>query len=397
VNQSFLFNGELLKFIDNLDTGLLPILFTVLLLAFGMSFVAPLIPLIIRDTGASAATIGQIASVYFLSFTLFTPLMGKMVDKAGSKKIILSGLLIYALCVFAMIFANSAWYFYLIRIFQGVGTACLFAPTESAINVLSTPERRSSNMGLYGVVFAVGFALGPGVGTYLFAYNHAVPFIFGTAFSLAGLLVMLRYYIDVPIPIKTTDIRLREFLNILRVPLLAGLCYAVVEASIGSFLSLYLDNLGFKGASLGMAFTVFAVGGIVSPFPAGKAADRFGKLPSLYVLGAILAATTFSFTITANYYIILFLCFSVGVVAGGLYPIALALIGDLIPPQQMGTANSTFSFLYGVGSVAGPVCTGWVARLCGMNYLFYPMTAASLIFVIITIMEAKNSRAPREI
>ncbi|MCX5903257.1 MAG: hypothetical protein NTV89_07245, partial [Proteobacteria bacterium] len=57
----------------------------------------------------------------------------------------------------------------------------------------------------------------------------------------------------------------------------------------------------------------------------------------------------------------------------------------------------TFSFLYGVGSVAGPVCTGWVSRLCGMNYLFYPMTAASLIFVFITIMEAKNSRGTREI
>jgi len=385
-----------LKFIDDLDTGLLPILFTVLLLAFGMSFVAPLIPLIIRDAGATAATIGQIASVYFLSFTLFTPLMGKFVDKLGSKKIILSGLLIYALCVFAMIFANSAWYFYLIRIFQGVGTACLFAPTESAINVLSSPERRSSNMGLYGVVFSVGFAMGPGVGPYLFTWHHAVPFVFGTLFSLAGLLVMLIYYTDVPIPIKTTDIRLREFLSILRVPLFAGLCYAVVEAAIGSFLSLYLDNLGFKGASLGMAFTVFAVGGIVSPFPAGKAADRFGKFPSLYVLGIVLAATTFSFTITTNYFLILFLCFSVGVVAGGLYPIALALIGDLIPPQQMGTANSTFSFLYGVGSVAGPALTGWVIRLFGMNYLFYPMTIASLVFVIFTVMDAKSGRGPRQ-
>ena len=37
--------------------------------------------------------------------------MGKFVDKLGSKKIILSGLLIYALCVFAMIFASSAWVF----------------------------------------------------------------------------------------------------------------------------------------------------------------------------------------------------------------------------------------------------------------------------------------------
>jgi MFS family permease len=251
-------------------------------------------------------------------------------------------------------------------------------------------------MGLYGVVFAAGFALGPGVGTWLFDLHYSVPFLFGTLFSLAGLLVMLVYYTDVPIPAKTTDIRLREFLSVLRVPLLAGLCYAVVEAAIGSFLSLYLDDLGFKGAALGMAFTFFAVGGIVSPFPAGKVADRFGKTPSLYVLGALLAVTTFSFTITANYFVILLLCFSVGVVAGGLYPIALSLIGDLVPPQQMGTANSTFSFLYGVGSVAGPACTGWAVRLFGMNSIFYPMTIASLVFVAFTIREAKNGRARRK-
>jgi MFS family permease len=133
------------------------------------------------------------------------------------------------------------------------------------------------------------------------------------------------------------------------------------------------------------------VGGIVSPYPAGKAADRFGKMPSLYVLGIILAVSTFSFTVTADYFFIVFLCFAVGVVAGGLYPIALALIGDLIPPQQMGTANSTFSFLYGVGSIAGPVLTGWMIKLCGMQYLFYPMTAATLLFVAITVFERRNN------
>jgi MFS family permease len=380
-----------MKLLSNLDKGLFPILLTVLLLAFGMSFVAPLIPLIIRDAGASAATIGQIAAVYFLSFTLFTPLMGKIVDKVGSKKIIVSGLAIYALSVFAMIFAYSSWYFYCIRIFQGMGTACLFAPTESAINVLSSPERRSSNMGLYGVVFAVGFAIGPGIGTYLFALNRNLPFLLGAALCLLSFIVMLAGYQDIPIPVKTTDIRFRALFTMLRVPLLAGLCYAVVEASIGSFLSLYLDQLGFRGASLGLAFTSFAVGGIVSPFPAGKAADRFGKIPSLYVLGIILSAATFSFTVTADYFVIVFLCFAVGVVAGGLYPIALSLIGELIPPQQMGTANSTFSFLYGVGSIAGPALTGWMIKLFGMKYLFYPMTAATLLFVAITVFEKRNN------
>jgi MFS family permease len=382
-----------LRFIDELDKGLLPILLTVLLLAFGMSFVAPLIPLVIRDAGGSPATIGQIASIYFLSFTLFTPFLGRLVDRVGSKKIIITGLSVYALAVFLMAFSPSPFYFYLIRIFQGVGTACLFAPTESAINVLSSPEKRASNMGLYGLVFAIGFALGPGLGTYLFSFHRAIPFIFGAASSLVGVVVMAMCYEDVPIPIQSSKARLHEFLGVIRIPLIAGLCYAVVEVSIGSFLSLYLDYLGFKGAALGLAFTFFAIGGIISPYPAGKMADKIGKKPSLYLLGILLSVITFCYNLTPNYIAIVALTFGIGIVAGGVYPIALSMIGDLVPPDRMGTANATFSFLYGVGSILGPVVTGWVIRILGMQYLFYPMTIAAVIFVLITLMDRKREKA----
>ena len=380
-----------MRFIDELDKGLLPILLTVLLLAFGMSFVSPLIPLVIRDVGGSPATIGQIASIYFLSFTLFTPFLGRLVDKVGSKKVIITGLALYGLCVLLMAFSPSPFYFYLIRILQGIGTACLFSPTESAINVLSSPEKRGSNMGLYGLVFAIGFALGPGLGTYLFALHRTVPFIFGAASSLVGLLVMVMFYEDVPIPIKSSRARLHEFLGVIRIPLIGGLCYAVVEVSIGSFLSLYLDYLGFRGAALGLAFTFFAIGGIISPYPAGKMADKIGKKPSLYLLGILLSVITFCYNLTPNYVAIVALTFGIGIIAGGVYPIALSMIGDLIPPDRMGTANSTFSFLYGVGSIIGPVVTGWVVRILGMQYLFYPMTIAAVAFVVVIMLDAKKN------
>jgi MFS family permease len=382
-----------MKFISTLDKGLLPILLTVLLLAFGMSFVSPLIPLVIRDVGASPATIGQIASVYFLSFTVFTPFLGRVVDRIGSKKVIITGLAVYAIAVLFMAFSPSPFYFYLIRIFQGVGTACLFAPTESAINVLSSPDKRASNMGLYGLVFAIGFALGPGLGTYLFSLNRVIPFIFGAASSLVGLLVMLIGYEDVPVPISSSKAKVGEFLRILKIPLIGGLCYAVVEVSIGSFLSLYLDYLGFRGAALGVVFTFFAIGGIISPYPAGKMADKIGKKPSLYLLGILLSLITFCYNLTPNYVAIVALTFGIGIVAGGVYPIALSLIGDLIPPDRMGTANSTFSFLYGVGSILGPLLTGWVVKILGMEYLFYPMTISAAIFVLVALMD----RGKREV
>ena len=69
---------------------------------------------------------------------------------------------------------------------------------------------------------------------------------------------------------------------------------------------------------------------------------------------------------------------------------ALALIGELIPPDKMGTANASFSFFYGVGCVIGPLITGWVLEIFSIKYLFYPMTAASILFVVITLLDTSK-------
>ncbi len=370
-----------------MDKGLLPILFTVFLLAFGMSFVAPLIPLLLQGKGASSAAIGQIATTYFLVFTITTSFLGRWIERVGSKKMIMSGLAIFALAILAMPYMPDPAFFYLLRAVQGVGSALLFAPTEAAINILSSPERRGSNMGLYGVVFAVGFAVGPGIGAWLYSLNLQAPFIFAAASSLMALLVLLFGFAETVIPVKKTAWGFSQLINSLRLPLTAAACYAVVEVAIGSFLSLYLDDLGIRGGALGMVFTFFAVGGAVSPFPAGKMADLWGKRPVLKACGMLLAGVTIAFNIFQDYWAVCAMVFGVGVVAGALYPVALALIGDIIPPEKMGTANASFSFAYGAGCILGPLVTGWVLELLSIQYLFYPMTAAAILFVVLTLFD----------
>jgi DHA1 family multidrug resistance protein-like MFS transporter len=374
-----------------MDKGLLPILLTVFLLAFGMSFVAPLIPLLLKDIGASSATIGQIATTYFLSFTVTTFFLGRWIEQVGSKKMIILGLFIFGLAIFIMPFMPSPMFFYLIRIFQGVGSALLFAPTETAINILSSPSKRASNMGLYGVVFAVGFAAGPGIGSWLYSLAITAPFIFAAVSCFSAILVLLVGFDETPVPVKKTEGKTLQLLKVLKIPLTAAACYAVVEVAIGSFLSLYLDELGITGGALGIVFTFFAVGGALSPYPAGKIADVWGKQPVLKVSGLLLVVVTIAFNFFQNYWALCSMAFGVGVVAGALYPVALALIGEIIPPEKMGTANASFSFAYGVGCIVGPLLTGWVLELFSIRYLFYPMTASAILFVIVTLLDRPQS------
>ena len=370
-----------------MDKGLIPILLTVFLLAFGMSFVAPLIPLLLKDIGASSATIGQIATTYFLSFTIITSFLGRWIERVGSKKMIILGLFIFALAIFIMPYTPNPIFFYLIRIFQGVGSALLFAPTEAAINILSSPSKRASNMGLYGVVFAIGFAVGPGIGAWLYSFKMTAPFIVAALSCFFAIAVLLVGFEETPVPVKRTEWGFFQLVSFLKIPLTAAACYAVVEVAIGSFLSLYLDEIGIKGGALGIVFTFFAVGGALSPFPAGKIADVWGKQYVLKVCGFLLVAITITFNLFQNYWAVCSLAFGVGVVAGALYPVALALIGEIIPPEKMGTANASFSFAYGAGCIVGPLVTGWVLEILSIQYLFYPMTASAIIFVVLTMVD----------
>ena len=67
-----------------------------------------------------------------------------------------------------------------------------------------------------------------------------------------------------------------------------------------------------------------------------------------------------------------------------MYPVALAVIGELISPERMGIANASFSFCYGLGSILGPFITGWVLEISSIRYLFYPITISAIIFFIVT-------------
>jgi len=382
--------GEVVK--NCMDKGLIPILLTVFLLAFGMSFVAPLIPLLLQDRGASSATIGQIATTYFLIFTITSSFLGRRIERVGSKKMIMCGLSIFGLAILAMPYMADPAFFYLIRTVQGVGSALLFAPTEAAINILSSPSKRASNMGLYGVVFAVGFAVGPGIGSWLYALNIAAPFIFAAVSSFCALLVLFVGFEETMVPVQKTEWGFLRLITSLKLPLTAAACYAVVEVAIGSFLSLYLDAIGITGGALGMVFTFFAIGGALSPLPAGKIADAWGKRPVLKACGILLVAVTIAFNVFQDYWSVCAMAGVVGLVAGALYPVALALIGEIIPPEKMGTANASFSFAYGAGCIVGPLVTGWVLELFSIQYLFYPMTASAILFVVLTVFDSPRNK-----
>jgi EmrB/QacA subfamily drug resistance transporter len=85
-----------------------------------------------------------------------------------------------------------------------------------------------------------------------------------------------------------------------------------------------------------------------------------------------------------------------GVGAGGLMSLALAVIGDVIPPRERGKYQGLFAAVFGVSSVAGPLLGGWFTDNLGWEWIFFINIPIGVAALIVTSLALKLHQARRQ-
>lgn len=85
-----------------------------------------------------------------------------------------------------------------------------------------------------------------------------------------------------------------------------------------------------------------------------------------------------------------------GIGGGGLFSIALAIIGDVIPPRERGRYQGYFGAVFGVSSVAGPLLGGWFTDGPGWRWIFYINLPVGIAALLITTIALKMPVVRRE-
>ena len=73
-----------------------------------------------------------------------------------------------------------------------------------------------------------------------------------------------------------------------------------------------------------------------------------------------------------------------GIGGGGLFALAMATMGDIVPPRERGKYGGYFGAVFGTSSVLGPVLGGFFAEGPGWRWIFYvniPVGIAALVVV----------------
>ncbi|MES2369581.1 MAG: MFS transporter [Pseudomonadota bacterium] len=145
--------------------------------------------------GIPAWQIGVILGVQLVSIVFAKPLMGKVSDRVGRRRVILPGLLIGAVSIALLPFAPSFMGLSVLSLAFGIGFATVTSSTSALVADLTHDGRYGSSMGVLRTVMDVGQSIGPvltgwmvGVAGYGSAFTLLAAILVGAALMLGLLL-----------------------------------------------------------------------------------------------------------------------------------------------------------------------------------------------------------------
>lgn len=103
----------------------------------------------------------------------------------------------------------------------------------------------------------------------------------------------------------------------------------------------------------------------------GKISDLFGrKLVFQFAIAIFLIGSAICGLSQNMYQLIIFRGIQ-GIGAGGLISLALAIVGDVIPPRDRGKYQGYFGAVFGAASILGPLIGGFLVDTVSWRWVFY--------------------------
>ncbi len=385
--------------------SLLPLYLAVFVAVLGFTLVAPFFPSYVMDLGASYTLLGFIISIYGAAQLAVQVPIGRLSDRMGRKKLMLLGLVTFALLPPLYVYAENAYALLFIRALGGVGAAFVWPTAMALIIDQCQAHNRGAAMGYYNASFFSALALGPFMGGVLYdRMGLEAPFYFWTLLGIASIIIVT---FKVP---ESRNIVPETFEQPKRgqEPLIAPgyaitflACCAVILWSgvVGGFnitlLPSYAGTLDFSTTDIGLVYLVYGGMTAVSNIYFGRLADR-GRRRWLIFLGSLAGLISFALLLlAADLFQVLILFAGLGLGLGLCGPAAAALVADTTSPSRRGETYGIFNTARMSGVVVGPIVAGLAADMEGIEGALYAFTLIALVVTIgaVAIRESKEASA----
>ncbi len=363
----------------------------------GLGVIAPLVPIFAGDIGASAGWIGLIVGAYSISRAVVMPFVGRLSDRHGRKLLLSIGLLtaaVISLGYIGALMANSIPLLTVVRVLHGI-TSAMIVPIARAWLGDIVPENEEGRwFSYFNIAFTSGLGAGPLLGGFLTEqFGSAAPFL-----ALSGL--HLAAFVAVALKARestrhsATAGKLPSFADLRHSRMLVGIFifrigYEFAMGSMMAFLPVLTGQYrGMSTMEISALFTINLLAVSIFMLIAGRLADKFNRR----LMIAIGATVNFAglalmpFMQTFWQFVILIVLRGAGSTLS--LPAQSALVVIEGRKYGMGQTMALTSLAMSIGLGVGPILSGVVADLVGINSVFYLSAgiglATLLVFMVLS-------------
>lgn len=162
--------------------------------------------------------------------------------------------------------------------------------------------------------------------------------------------------------------------------LMGALDIAIVAPALPSIQKFF----GVGDRILAWTFTIYVLFNLISTPLMAKLSDTFGRRSiyvldvALFALGSLIVALA-----PANLFAVLLAGRALqGFGAGGIFPVASAVIGDTFPPEKRGGALGLIGAVFGLAFLVGPILGGIILSITSWQWLFIINLPIALVVII---------------
>ncbi|PIC77381.1 MFS transporter [Sporosarcina sp. P19] len=343
-------------------------------------------PYAVKEYGVSTSVAGLVSGIFIIGTLIARLAVGGLIEKVGSRNILLIGLLV---TVLASVFYFGAVNLPLLmanRFFHGVGLGISSTATGTMVAQMLPPSRRGEGIGYFSLSTVLATAIGPFFGIFLSQHYHFnILFMFCLVLSISC--AAMFFFVErkpTVLPKKNVQTTTKKFgvhglLEVRALPIaFVTLLAAIAYSGVLSFISFYAEEINLVSAA-SFFFLVYAIAVLLSRPYTGKLLDvkgnKFVVYPSLLLFaGGLLLLSG------ANAGWMLLLAGGVlGLGFGNFQSSAQAIALQGVKPERLGVATSTFFIFLDFGFGFGPYVLGLLVPIIGYQHLYLVLMVIVLI------------------
>jgi len=373
-----------------------------------------LLPEMIKDLGINMTQAGMIRAGYFLTYILFSPLTGWLMDRFGGRLVISFFCLFLGTGTLLMGQASNLATAILFHAIMGIGAAAVWTPVSALIQKWFGGKKRGLALGILSPSYALGFGLmGILLPIIVKNYNWRMGWHLLGASGLILIAINFLFLRDDPEklgllpwgetsqsipspPLSETSFNYWDILKE-RTFWLIGASYLFISLAVyivSDFIVTYgVVELKISYPAASTFISIMALTSIVGGFVFMTLSDYIGRARLLVIIHSLLALSIFFIILAKDNISLLWVGIGwFGFIYGPIFPMYAACARDYFPKEVAGTVIGLLTLFYGTGAMVGPIVGGHLTDLIGTFRWSFGIGALAALLASLIIGFLKRPR-----